>query len=475
MLDLGRVFDRVVCINLDHRPDRWDRLQENLASVRWPFAPVQRVRAVNGRKTPAPPWWKAGAGAWGCYQSHLQVLSAAVHDGVNSLLILEDDAEFPQDFAPCVTRFLQLVPGDWDGMLLGGQHHVPPEAPETPEARETPASPASPRTPEGVCDGVVKLRYATRTHCHALRGRFIAEALRHLVDLVDHRRRPGFHVDHRLAMLQQCGRFNVYAPDPWLVGQAEGYSDIAGRAFGSRFWHTSGALARSGDAQLKLPPFVAVLGLHRSGSSCLAGVLYKLGVHMGQRLTGFETGGGGGFEAVGLMELCEKAYPFPSTERKLPREELLGMLRGHIQSNRKVAARQETLAGGKYPTLCAMGQELLELLGPDLRVIHIDRPIEESIRSLQQRSATTDQAWIRTTPEAAEALQRWLDETKRAFLAGIDHLTVHYHDLLADPRREVQRIVDFIGISPAASQVRYAVEHVRPAMRHFAGAEAHPR
>jgi len=42
--------------------------------------------------------------------------------------------------------------------------------------------------------------------------------------------------------------------------------------------------------------------------------------------------------------------------------------------------------GGKYPHLCFMGDLLLEF-EPDSRFIHIDRPHDESIRSLTYRSA----------------------------------------------------------------------------------------
>src|ERR1700694_5559510 len=75
-------------------------------------------------------------------------------------------------------------------------------------------------------------------------------------------------------------------------------------------------------------PFVAVIGLHRSGSSCLAGVLHNLGVHMGDELIGYEPTGG--FEATGLAAVCEAAYPFPNTEPALPHDEVVARLRQHV-------------------------------------------------------------------------------------------------------------------------------------------------
>ena len=109
-------------------------------------------------------------------------------------------------------------------------------------------------------------------------------------------------------------------------------------------------------------PFVAVIGLHRSGSSCLAGVLPELGVHMGEELTGYEPTGG--FEAAELMAICESAYPFPSTEPTLPASEIVASLRRYETKVCAAAARHgRQLAGGKYPHLFAMGTALRDVCG----------------------------------------------------------------------------------------------------------------
>jgi len=432
-MDLRAFFDRVVCINLDRRPDRWARFRQQPALLDWPFAPVERFSAVDGDRVPPPSWWKAGAGAWGVHQSHVEILRRALQDGVQSILILEDDAVFGQPFAERVSRFLDSVPGDWDGLMLGGQHLKPPE-------------------PLG--NGVVRVWNGNRTHAHALRGNYIKYAYRHLCDYPDHAQQPRFHVDHRLGMLHESDQCKVYAPDPWLVGQADGVSDIAGKRFGLRFWNGS---AKATEAD-ELPPFVAVIGLHRSGSRCLAGVLHKLGVHMGNQLGGYEPRGG--FEAIALAHLCERAYPFPSTELAVPREQLVRELRSFIDEKRREAFFKNTIAGGKYPHLCAMGDELREVCGPrNLRVIHINRPLAESLASLKKRSAK-ESGWLRITDDQAEAVQRWLWERKSALLAEVEHLAVVYEDLRFDPTGQVERIIDYLNITPSDTQIAAAVGHV---------------
>ena len=210
------MIDRVVCINLDRRPDRFERFMANVQSIEWPFGEIERFAAIDGKKVPPPNWWRAGCGAWGIHQSHVQILAKALADGVTTLAIFEDDAVFAQSFANDAQTFVSKLPGDHDGFMLGGQHLQPPHA---------------------VSDGVLRVTNGNRCHAHVLRGRFIEAAYRHLCDYVDHAKRPFQHVDHRFGNLHGSGQYNIYAPQPWLVGQADGFSDIANKRFGMRFWN----------------------------------------------------------------------------------------------------------------------------------------------------------------------------------------------------------------------------------------------
>jgi GR25 family glycosyltransferase involved in LPS biosynthesis len=198
-------FDRVVVINLARRPDRLDRFHSLLTD--WPFRQPERFEAVDGQSVEHPAEWDKGPGAWGCLLSHRQALDRAISDGVRSLLILEDDACPAENFAERATRFLDAVPDDWDGLMLGAQHLTKP----------LPVAP-----------GVARCTLANRAHAYAVRGRFM-EVLsqfwhRNTVD----------HCDIVLASLMP--HFKIYAPDPILIGQDRGVSDITGRQEQLRFW-----------------------------------------------------------------------------------------------------------------------------------------------------------------------------------------------------------------------------------------------
>jgi hypothetical protein len=119
------------------------------------------------------------------------------------------------------------------------------------------------------------------------------------------------------------------------------------------------------------------------------------------------------------------------------------------------------MAGGKYPHLCGMGAALREACGDRLRIIHSERPLDESIASLRDRSRHAT-GWLHVDDAQAERVQRWLWEAKHELLQELPHLSVAFADLLADPRREIERIVAWLELAPSEDAVARAVAHVRP-------------
>jgi hypothetical protein len=203
-MGLSETFDRVVVINLARRPERLEKFWSLLGD--WPFKKPQRFEAIEGAGIPMPEKWQAGVGAWGCQLSHRAVLERAVADGVKNILVLEDDAYPIVGFTALVEKFLKSVPADWDCLMLGAQHLRPPEP---------------------VTDGVVRCVASNRTHAFAVRGKF----MKTLCDVWGLNQ-----VDHCDIVLSSLMRlFKAYAPDPLLIGQDCGVSDVTNQPERLRF------------------------------------------------------------------------------------------------------------------------------------------------------------------------------------------------------------------------------------------------
>ena len=124
-MNLKNYFDRVVVISLRRRSDRLKRMQARMREVGWPFATPEVFDAIDGGSgtVPCPKRWISGGGAYGCQQSHIQVLQRALMDKVESILVLEDDCEFRPTFKKDVQKFVGSVPSDWEALMIGGQHN----------------------------------------------------------------------------------------------------------------------------------------------------------------------------------------------------------------------------------------------------------------------------------------------------------------------------------------------------------------
>ncbi|CAJ1439285.1 unnamed protein product, partial [Effrenium voratum] len=140
----------IYCVNLDHRPERWDFMQRQFQRLR---LPAQRFAAVDGRQLDVPDLAMNGIismealpryylpdeqklfgtdltdGAIGCALSHMliwrDIIRRCTEDGVDPrapFLVIEDDCQFCPDFSEeLLLERLSHVPQDWEIVYLGGQ------------------------------------------------------------------------------------------------------------------------------------------------------------------------------------------------------------------------------------------------------------------------------------------------------------------------------------------------------------------
>jgi GR25 family glycosyltransferase involved in LPS biosynthesis len=121
---INDAFPYKVCINLDRRPEAWDRMQGRFA--RHDIGEVRRLSATDGSRLILPATWRYSAGEYGCLQSHRRAVTEARRLCFPSLLVFEDDVEFDPFFRDKFPEFVRGVPADWDMIYFGALHREDP-------------------------------------------------------------------------------------------------------------------------------------------------------------------------------------------------------------------------------------------------------------------------------------------------------------------------------------------------------------
>lgn len=200
------MIDNLFVINLSIRADRLNNFMNSLPAC---FnGKVMRWEAVHGDSCRNPSWWNAGAGAWGCYRSHISLLEYCMSKKIPNYMVFEDDAVFVNDFESKYNNFIEALPWDWGMFYLGGQliH-------------------ADNFQPEVISDFILRPYNVNRTHCFAVNS----SGYSYLYEFLTRRfENPHWHIDHHLGRLHEQRMLNVYCPNEWLVGQGASSSNISG-------------------------------------------------------------------------------------------------------------------------------------------------------------------------------------------------------------------------------------------------------
>tara|TARA_R110002074_G_scaffold55547_2_gene137715 strand:- start:9194 stop:9883 length:690 start_codon:yes stop_codon:yes gene_type:complete len=210
---LNNYFDKIICINLDRRSDRWMEVQQQFKKA---GISVERYSAIDGN----PMSWnhvrnKANPletedikfrGVAGCMASHVNIWKMAKEKGWKNVLIVEDDCDFVHEVQERFTERINQVPLNWDLLYLGGIH----------ETR------GGLYIPDKISQHIVKAKRMITTTCYAIKDTCYDLAINTV--LADE---PWFHtaVDGYLGAYVQS-ECNTYAFQPPLAWQRASFSDI---------------------------------------------------------------------------------------------------------------------------------------------------------------------------------------------------------------------------------------------------------
>jgi GR25 family glycosyltransferase involved in LPS biosynthesis len=189
-------FDKIFCINLDRRKDRWEETVQELK--KWGvFEGINRISAVDGNKIKNTT--KLKNGELGLLETHLKILRNAKTKKYKNILLIEDDIEFTKEIQNLESYFNEL-PKNWDMLWFGGNHNT-----------------HAGNKINLVSDKIIKCNNTYSTHCFAINN----SVYDILIDIILKREKP---VDVYYSDIQKT--HNCFSFNPSIAIQRPSFSDI---------------------------------------------------------------------------------------------------------------------------------------------------------------------------------------------------------------------------------------------------------
>ena len=204
-MELNNFFDKIYCINLKRRRDRFLAMKKIFRDL---GIKAEVFRGIEGNewnwkndKYPHP--MRGFDGVAGGTSTQITIIKEAIHKGYESILILEDDCEFIDRFNVVFKERNKEVPSYWDMLYLGGLYST------------------NGVKPLEVSKHVVKSFDMMSTHAYALHNRIFSKAIKIMTNDKPYLTNSA---DGYLCKLQkEC---QAYAFNPPLIWQKADYSDI---------------------------------------------------------------------------------------------------------------------------------------------------------------------------------------------------------------------------------------------------------
>jgi glycosyl transferase family 25 len=207
---IDNFVDKTYIINLDERKDRWNAIQLQLQKIglqNYERFPAYKPTLTDFPKTYYDRLTLAGVdhekykiAALGSKLSHTQIMRISLSKGYKKILILEDDAEFIDNFNELFENDInELEKLKWDMFFLGANHK---------------------NKPISVSKHLLKLMGAYTTHAYIIKDIMMKKIINETLEMGNE-----FDV-YYCDMIHSLG--TSFCPKVPLAWQASGFSDVLG-------------------------------------------------------------------------------------------------------------------------------------------------------------------------------------------------------------------------------------------------------
>ncbi len=217
-------FDAIFCINLDSRPDRWNKCLEQF-KIFGIDDKVQRFSAIkildeNNQSNKF-------LGRCGCSLSHFEICKIAKNKSYKNYLVLEDDFEFNFNLEitfDLLNKAISEMPNNWDMFYMGANL--------TDQYGTFPI--------ENFSENLFKLKSCHTTHAMAFNSRFYDSFLENSPNINSIFE---WTINHEIIDVFLSKNFlnkiNCFINKEMIINQSAGFSDIENNSYDYRQWITS--------------------------------------------------------------------------------------------------------------------------------------------------------------------------------------------------------------------------------------------
>jgi len=201
-----------------------------------------------------------------------------------------------------------------------------------------------------------------------------------------------------------------------------------------------------------------VIGCHRSGTSLVAGILHKLGVHMGDNLLGaFKSNPRGHFEDIPIIHINDDILAANETKwhKTLPvtqcPEKIYSRLMAYIEK-RKGRGYPWGIKDPRLVITHDIWTKALKESGCEIKRILVWRNPLYIAKSFKMRDGMSR--------DMAINIATWNQNLMRK-MKGLD---LAYEDIIKNPVAGIEKIVQYANLKPSQESLQKALDFVDPAL-----------